>query len=533
MKGFLQKTIKAGLYLLLLTPLFLIKGTYFPFVFSKAVYFQVLVEFLLFLYLILIFLEPTFRPKIGALSAALLIYFAVLALTTITALCPTRAFWSTQERMTGLFNLLHLGGFFILLKAMFKTKKEWLRFFRFFVFVAVVVALLSFFRLKAKTPSPLGNPGFLATYLLFSVFFGLFLCGKDKNIFLRGTYLFLIALSVFLMYEKERRAGLAALFVGVFTFSFLKALSFKGKKRWLAFGMVLLLLAGLFLVARGVILKEIRAQFLRGSKPREISWGISWSAFKEKPFLGWGPGNYLYAFSKNFNPEYARYTKRWFDKAHNEFLEALTTSGVFGFFSYVSLFVLSGLKLLRKKEYALFSLIPAYVFNNLFWFDVTSTLIPLFVLFAFSEFEQKNKKKEGREAGNLKFLPLLLIPLLFVSFYLGNLKPFRASKALARGEFEEAISLNTFVSYEARKELAEVARKSEDAEVVLFARREIEEAVRKRPEDPKLYIHLTYLRFRLGDLEGAIEAAENALESAPQRPDLKELLSQVEKEAAK
>lgn len=533
MKRTLKKAIKFCLYFSLLTPLITIKATYFPFVFSKAVFFQVVVQIAFVFYLVLIFKEPKYGPQSDLMTIGLLVYFGILVVTTLSAVCPERAFWSTQERMTGVFNLLHLGGFFVLLKGVFKTRKEWLNFFRFFMLVAGVTALITFFRLDAKLPSPLGNPGFLANYLIFALFFALWLFFEDKNFCLRVAYAGLIGLSIFIMYKTGRRAPLGGVFGGLIIFLFLQTLFLKSKKKWLTVILALLLIGVLLLMMRGVILKDLWQRFLKSSKPREISWGISWQAFKEKPFLGWGPENYLYAFSRHFIPEYAKHTSRWFDKAHNQYFEALVTTGVFGLLSYLFLFAFTLWNLYQKRDWALLALIPAHMFNNFFWFDTTVSLIPLFMVFAFSSFSlQKQKSRKEQTEKRFKFLLLVLVPVLGAAFYWGNLRPFLASQALAQDNVPKAISFETFVNYEARAHLADMAFSSDEPEVVIFAKNEMEKEIEKRPHNPKLYIYLTRLYYRLGEFEKAERAAERALETAPNRPDLKELLLRVEEAGA-
>ena len=192
----LEKIIKFGILLSLFTPLVISNSTFYPYIFGKAIFFQILIEILLIFYLILIIQKPEFQPKATPLNIALLIYFLVLVLTTLTSLDPIRSFWSTQERMTGTFNLLHFGAFFLIIGNLFKSKKDWFWLLRTSLLVSALVGLYELFRSSNVSGSTLGNPGFLATYLLFNIFFALFLIIKDKKLIWRIPYSLILALNL-------------------------------------------------------------------------------------------------------------------------------------------------------------------------------------------------------------------------------------------------------------------------------------------------------------------------------------------------
>lgn len=128
-----------------------------------------------------------------------------------------------------------------------------------------------------------------------------------------------------------------------------------------------------------------------------------------------------------------------------------------------------------------------------------------------------------------KYFLLILIPFLVYLVYWGNIKPLLASQAIDRGDIVKTLSYKTFVSYEARKVLAEQALESNDFELVWFAKEQMEENVKERPFDCKSYILLSNLYYRFGEIEKAKLAIQKALELAPNRPDLQELLIEVSK----
>ncbi|MFH1392214.1 MAG: hypothetical protein ABIG90_00830, partial [bacterium] len=182
----LEKIIKIGVYLGLFIPLLISRSTLFPYIFGKAIAFQVIIEILFILWLILL-AQNKIKISWSKINIALLAFFAVLILSTLLSLDITRSFWSTTERMTGLFNWLHFGLYFLILSTIFnpplnsplaKGGKQggsliWLL--RISLFVSVIVSIWSLADWQARLFGPLGNPGFLACYLLFHIFFALYL----------------------------------------------------------------------------------------------------------------------------------------------------------------------------------------------------------------------------------------------------------------------------------------------------------------------------------------------------------------------
>lgn len=60
-------------------------------------------------------------------------------------------------------------------------------------------------------------------------------------------------------------------------------------------------------------------------------WAAAWDAFKARPWLGWGAGNYLMVAELYRNPLWEEvYGKTTQDHAHNIFLEAMAQSGIVG-----------------------------------------------------------------------------------------------------------------------------------------------------------------------------------------------------------
>src|SRR5690242_9041822 len=86
-----------GIYGGLLVPLMFIPIVIFPFVFSKMIYFQILIGLTFPAYLALAWMEPEYRPAFKhQLYLAVAAYFGALLISVIFAVDPARAWWGNQ-----------------------------------------------------------------------------------------------------------------------------------------------------------------------------------------------------------------------------------------------------------------------------------------------------------------------------------------------------------------------------------------------------------------------------------------------------
>ncbi len=140
------------------------------------------------------------------------------------------------------------------------------------------------------------------------------------------------------------------------------------------------------------------------SKIRFIVWEGALNIWKSSPIFGSGVETFAYAYY-NHRPEAHNLTSEWnflYNKAHNEFLNYLATTGIFGFGTYLYFIILffflyyKAVKKLHKEEkgekfmaMALVLSFVAILITNFFGFSVVITniylfLIPLFVLIIFN-----------------------------------------------------------------------------------------------------------------------------------------------------
>lgn len=109
--------------------------------------------------------------------------------------------------------------------------------------------------------------------------------------------------------------------------------------------------------------------------------------------LGWGPENFVVAFDKFYDGALDADSYPWFDKVHNMFLEIGVTSGLLGLISFLVVLFLcfkSFLGGMTVIGIALASSLVAYLSQNMFGIDSTTSFIYLHLLFGLADFMYKN-----------------------------------------------------------------------------------------------------------------------------------------------
>jgi len=535
--------IKLGAYLTVFTPLIVNQRSFFPFVTPKTIYFRILIEIMLAAYLILVVYFPRYRPKINSVFVSILVFIFILILTSFLGINLERSFWSTYERMTGIFTFLHLLAFFIILTSVFRTREDWEKLLSVSILVGVFlcIGLISASQASSRGGGTIGNTSFMAAYLLFDVFFALFLFLEKKSsgwrIFSGISLLFLIPV---LLTSTARGAiisfglGLFLLFLGYLIFSNQKKLQRAGC--FLIFFLIVLVL--ILLVLQPSFVEDKIKQVLKDMKPRFVVWETAWKGFLEKPVFGWGPENFNVVFAKFFNP--CMFLSEcggeiWFDRAHNIVLDTLVATGIIGLLSYLFIFGISIFKLLKiclKKEGNIFAplimmvLLIIYFFHNMLVFDMISSYAVFFLALGFISFlieEDRdpfldvaqtpsngflhNKRIQQIVTGSVTVLIIFLI-------YFGNIQPYLSARNLVNmivlaESLEEASdyfdkSLNTYMEkYEIREQFAqkvyqvslESGYPSNIEEFFNYAEEEMKKSTEKNPLDyrPFLFLGKTYL----------------------------------------
>src|SRR3989344_2644742 len=136
----LARLLKYIVYATAFVPLIIFSQFISPFHFGKVVIFRSLVEIAAVLYILLVWRDRAYLPKLNPIFWSFLAFVGVFTLTTATSVHFYESFWGTLERMGGLFTFWHYFAYFVILTSVMRTEKDWFRLFELAIFVGVLSA---------------------------------------------------------------------------------------------------------------------------------------------------------------------------------------------------------------------------------------------------------------------------------------------------------------------------------------------------------------------------------------------------------
>jgi hypothetical protein len=189
-------------------------STFFPFITGKNFAFRTLIEISFISWIILAVYEPSFRPKKSLVFYSYSAFLLIMCVANIFGDNPYFSFFGNYERMEGWFTHLHLFAYFTILYSVYKTEKDWLRMWGWFMVGSIAVAAQAllqlfgqkeFFLIKImgengikisnflnppyptsmgnalRIDSTLGNSEYYGVYTLLFIFISLMLAVKMDN----------------------------------------------------------------------------------------------------------------------------------------------------------------------------------------------------------------------------------------------------------------------------------------------------------------------------------------------------------------
>jgi O-antigen ligase/tetratricopeptide (TPR) repeat protein len=492
--------IKAVIFLIPVLPLYVSTGMVFPYITGKNFAFRILVEFAAALWLVLIAINKEYRLRNSRMTLSILTFTFVIGLADLLGVSPYNSFWSNYERMEGYITILHLALYFMIVKSVMETRKDWMILFNICV---VVSALGSIYALAAPDPKAsqfaviygsriygtLGNPPFLASYLLLSVFLALWLIFNTKKLFLKFGYLLIIVINFVAVYLSSSRGAIIGAVIGALMFSMLYMLQNRkfskeklARKVFLSVIGASIILSMVFLTLRNEdFIKNDRTLSRFAAMPSDASvqsrfsaWKMAWEGIKERPILGWGQENFIGVYTVNPIP-YVR-EQIWLDRGHNIVIDMLINAGLLGLLAYMTIFVMAYYiiriafqknTVSKNEALTLFTALTAYFIQNLFTFDTINTYLLFFTLLSYIDsldYPQKVPALKGSidfKKIKITFMTAIMLASLIISlaFYYVNYKPIRESQLIIKmgtpsdndnwslkliNDFNNALSLETF-----------------------------------------------------------------------------------------
>lgn len=582
--------VKAGICLALFMPL-LVSGKFlFPFIFPKIIVFRIIIEIILFFYLLLILANPSYLPKLSKAGWMLAAYIAIIFIASIFGADFYNSFWSNVERSDGLLTIIHFFIFFLITTSVFKNNKDWMLLLNIAVFASVLVcvtALVEYFGVKNKffinpqssrISGSLGNPAFLAGYLLFNIIFVSILLFYKKNKF-RIFYFAIILFYCFILYNTQTRGALLAFAFGIFLFLLFSIFNKESRfKKYSLAILVIMLLSIIFIFANKnssfvqntTAIKRIASISLKDAttETRILNWKIGYQGLKDRPVFGWGYENFNIVFNKYFPPQFIKNpsSELWFDRAHNSVVDVAVASGIVGLLSYLSLFIIAFYMLWVKFKsdngkykniYALMIImLVMYIMQNIFVFDTPTTYLMFFLSFAFINyllvFKEQEEILEKKNIVRQNINPaILIIIFLFISssIYVFNIRPILANSTAIQAlsssrnsdvnftllKFKEALDYNTYQNIEISQQLINFANlviqnsdkipKEKSHEVVEYTVESLNKIIDKHPLNVRYHYFLMMFynsarKFDASYSDKILELGDEAIKLSPTRPHL-------------
>jgi O-antigen ligase len=354
--------------------------------------------------------------------------FFIYLLATIFSVDVRYSLWGDPFRAGGFITFSFYILFAIIIFLIIR-QKDWQLILDFSIIIGVLVSIVAIFQqfgifskffipFTIRPGSTLGNPIFLAIYLLLLIFltltFGLLSKNRIKKFFYFFSLLLFFSVSIIL---TQTRAALAGLIIGSLWFFFGYPKKMRSLKISAAIILVFVILGmyatKTYLDSHLYVYKKMPPivsstvdrvlSAFEGTKiieSRVSAWKVSLNALKERPILGYGPENFHIGFDQYYDPLLPRIGTssteegaEWFDRAHNLIFDISVTAGIPALIVYLSFFgaLLWQLQSIKRKQpetavicHGLQATFIAYLIANLFSFDTFDTYLLSFLLIGYS-----------------------------------------------------------------------------------------------------------------------------------------------------
>lgn len=237
--------------------------------------------------------------------------------------------------------------------------------------------------------STLGQPNWLSAYLLIIFFLSL---NFIKNIYL---FIFISTFELISIFLTKSQSGLLSLSVCgtiFFCLSFFYSKKLFPQIRFLY--LVFIFLSLLFFLPKRPTAPATTSpsgEVLNITDSKDIRFNYLWpgalSIFKKSPIIGTGPETFAYTYYW-VRPATHNLTSEWnflYNKAHNEFLNLLANTGLFGLSTYLFFIILVFCLLLKSKSFDLLTAFISILITNFFGFSISIVALYFFLLPLLSE----------------------------------------------------------------------------------------------------------------------------------------------------
>ena len=493
MKSFAKPIRFLFLALIFFTPLICSQSNSELFELPKMYFVYFLTILITTFHLINVFQKKAPLRRKTFLDIPFLLFFISQLISTFYSIDPHTSFFGYYSRLNGgLLSLIcYLLLYFILsvyLDSDFKDK-----FINFSLFSALLVSIYAIAEhfgidknlwvqdVQSRVFSTLGQPNWLAAYLCLLIPFSIYKFFEslkihfDKSNKLYGRimirpYLYLILTLIFylsLLFTKSK-SGIIACLISLaiyFLIYFFKNLQTK-KTIFSLFTVFLTIIILSFIInnpikdylfpSKSVTVTPAtetgKINITSSSDIRKIVWKGAFDLWKKFPFFGTGVETFAYSYYWT-RPIEHNLTSEWdylYNKAHNEYINYLATTGTVGFLAYCSVIIVVLINCFKKIKSKPLNLVILASFSSLLitnfaGFSVVITSLFFFLLPAFLNPSQELPTLKSTKT-KLRFLiiPLIIIALFLVKkiifFYMADITYSQADSYNSKNDYQTALS---------------------------------------------------------------------------------------------
>lgn len=358
---------------------------------------------------------------------------------------------------------------------------------------------------RSRVFATFGQPNWLGIWLAATIPLQIVIYSKANNKHKPRVALLILA-STLALYFTRSKSALIGLFVGLF---FIKLDS----KRFVQ-PLALLSLVGIF------ALNLLGGNNSRSTEPgfnvtpsgdiRRALWSGTLKTVVSKPILGYGPETFAYVYPQ-FRPKEHNTTSEWeliYNKAHNEYLNYLATTGILGLSSFILVLIAFSWQFLvtftssKPKDKVLvsgfFAGWIALLVSIFFGFTTPTSSLLIFILPAAAIVYKKNKQVHYDKFILLPFMALgIVFTILSITSFISDFDYQKSTtlsdlgdQKLALRKISSALSLNPYSPiYRAQKAqiLSDIQLTGTDHDHLSEIQDLYDEAIRESPQNAKLY----------------------------------------------
>ncbi|MFA6514321.1 MAG: O-antigen ligase family protein [Patescibacteria group bacterium] len=289
--------------------------------------------------------------------------------------------------------------------------------------------------LTGRTLSTMGQPNFLASFLLLTIPLSTYLFYSSRHFLIKSLYILITVSQIICLFMTSSRGGLLALALttGMFIIYLFFASNLKGKAKGLVVAVAVLVGLFGFLIVETVTPGRLHQSFdfKNGSFAVRVNFfQAAANAIIAKPFFGYGLENGSEVFIKYYERDWGAYANvsSNTDRAHNLVLDIMLNTGILGLimfsFWYYSFFKLALFKIKKTVNRPLVLALTfgalSYLISLLFSFSVVATEVYFWLFFAILaaiSFQSENRSESinliSENKNSQKWFKLLLAFIIF------------------------------------------------------------------------------------------------------------------------